>query len=249
MTTEFKNNNFNIAIDNNLIVKISFFGTNCIIDRNINDISNLELEINKQGFDSNNILFLNQIHSNKIITIKNNDQIYNLDKKPDGDCLVSNIKNISLAVFTADCLPILLFCRRKAIISAIHCGWRGLRGNIIGNAISAMKNLGAIDINAYIGPHILQKSYQVSADFYNDFLSVDDNYHKFFITDPNENQKFLFDLTKMAISQLQGQKVESIINIAIDSFSSKDFFSFRRAKLQSLTDCGRNIAIINLQSI
>jgi YfiH family protein len=249
MTTELKNNNFNIVIDNNLIVKISFFGTNCIIDRNINDISNLELEINKQGFNYNNILFLNQIHSNKVITIKNNNQIYNLNKKPDGDCLVSNIKNISLAVFTADCLPILLFCSKRAIISAIHCGWRGLRGNIIGNAINAMKNLGATDINAYIGPHILQKSYQVSEDFYNDFISIDSNYQKLFIADQNEGGKFLFDLTEMAILQLREQKVESIVNIAIDSFSDGKFFSFRRAKLQSLADCGRNIAIINLQSI
>jgi purine-nucleoside/S-methyl-5'-thioadenosine phosphorylase / adenosine deaminase len=73
-----------------------------------------------------------------------------------GDGLVTAAPGITLGVFTADCVPILMVDSRRRVASALHAGWRGTLAGIAGAGVRAMEALGAArqDIGAALGPAI-----------------------------------------------------------------------------------------------
>ena len=83
--------------------------------------------------------FLEQVHGNKIIRVPIQEKNQSLIT---GDGLITNKRNQSLWVCTADCLPILFADTNSRIICAVHAGWRGLASKIIPNALSILENLG-----------------------------------------------------------------------------------------------------------
>ena len=74
--------------------------------------------------------------------------------KPDG--LVTNIPDVPLIIFTADCVPVLLEDIDENVIAAVHCGWRSTAADILKNAVDEMLALGAHPekLQAAIGPAI-----------------------------------------------------------------------------------------------
>lgn len=68
-----------------------------------------------------NIVTGEQIHGDKIkvVTSKNPKTI------PKTDGLITNRKNIFLAIFTADCVPVFLYDFKKEVVGLIHAGWKG----------------------------------------------------------------------------------------------------------------------------
>ncbi|MDQ6950028.1 MAG: peptidoglycan editing factor PgeF [Mariprofundales bacterium] len=72
------------------------------------------------------------------------------------DILISNQTNLTLAIRTADCLPILLADANTGTIAAVHAGWRGTAEGIVQRAITAILKLGstAEAIHAAMGPAI-----------------------------------------------------------------------------------------------
>ncbi len=90
----------------------------------------------------------------------------------DTDGLVTNIKRLPIAIFFADCVPILLFDAKKEVIGAVHAGWRGTVGKILANAINVMKenfSSDSDDIFAAIGPSIGSCCFNVSQDTIKEF--------------------------------------------------------------------------------
>lgn len=69
----------------------------------------------------------------------------------------------TLAVKTADCVPVLLYDTKNDVAMALHAGWRGTVGNICGRAVEKMKELFAdAEIVAAIGPCIMDCCYEVN---------------------------------------------------------------------------------------
>ena len=97
-------------------------------DLSVNVKKNLEVVKKKISNSAKNIFLLNQIHSNKLVYIDNN---YKLTKKPKADAVITNQKNLPIAVLTADCVPILIYDNKKRIVAAIHAGWKGAFKGII----------------------------------------------------------------------------------------------------------------------
>jgi polyphenol oxidase len=81
---------------------------------------------------------------------------------PEGDGLCTTEPGVPLAVFGADCLPILLWRRDLPAVAAVHAGWRGLVGGIIDVALAALGP--PTSIAAAIGPGIGPCCYPVSGD-------------------------------------------------------------------------------------
>lgn len=85
----------------------------------------------------------------------------------DVDGLVTDRPGIVLAVFSADCVPILFADPKKRVIGAVHSGWRGTAGRIGAGMVDIMCSgygCRAEDIRAAIGPSICADCYEVSAD-------------------------------------------------------------------------------------
>ncbi len=226
-------------------IKFNFFGKDCIIDRALQNRSELTLALNKKNMP-NQVLFVNQIHSNQVVVIDKEEKIQGDQNLPKADSIVTNLANIVIGVVTADCSPILFYDENNNVVAATHAGWRGAKSNIIANTINEMRKLGAENITAEIGPMIQQQSYQVSQDFLDDFLSEDPANKVFFNNDITEG-KYLFDLPSYVESKLINSGVAKINNSKIDTYKNdKTYFSFRRSAHLLEKDCGRNISVISI---
>lgn len=129
-----------------------------------------ELNSLKKEFNVDDIIYLKQIHSDKILKyVKNNKSI----KDEEGDAIITNEKNVIIGVFTADCVPIILVDEENQVVAAIHSGWRGTFESITLKTIQKMKNefnTNESNIKAYIGPHIRKCCYEVSEELKLNFI-------------------------------------------------------------------------------
>jgi len=231
-------------------IKHHFFGKDCVIDRALTDYSQLETGLKNKKFNYDNIVFANQIHSNIVVTIDEANKIHGRQNLPKADAIVTNLSKLAIAVVTADCTPILLQDKKTGVIAAIHAGWRGAKLGIVENAVLEMQKLGAKseDISAAIGPMIRQSSYQVSADFLQDFLQESEENKIFFIADKSSPDHYLFDLPQYVICKLQKAKIKNIFDIAIDTYRNCEHYaSYRKATHEGRADCGRNISLIMME--
>ena len=213
-------------------------------DNNKNIFRNLTIIRKKIHTQSEKIVLMNQIHSNKFHFIdKTSKKIKN---KFEGDALITNKVNLPIAVLTADCVPILICDNKKKIISAIHAGWKGAYKGIIDKVIKFMIKKGCKlkNITAAIGPSISVKNYEVKEGFKKKFIKKDKKNLKYFKTN---NNKLYFDLTKYVYFLLLQNNIKNIDTIKIDTFNIKNkFFSARRSLQLKHNDYGRNISIIML---
>ncbi|EKQ53735.1 MULTISPECIES: peptidoglycan editing factor PgeF [unclassified Clostridium] len=129
-----------------------------------------EIDSLKEEFNAVDIVYLKQIHSDKVLKYTCDDTNV---KDQEGDALITNEKNTIIGVFTADCVPIILIDEKNEVIAAIHSGWRGTYESITLKTIERMKNefnINAADIKAYIGPHIRKCCYEISEELKLKFL-------------------------------------------------------------------------------
>lgn len=113
----------------------------------------------KRWFNIEEVGFVNQVHGDHIVIYDKN--------LSDADALVTNLRDTVIGVFTADCVPILLYDRKNSVIAAVHSGWKGTFAGILLKAIEKMeKEFGTKgeDLAAFIGPHNRQCCYQVGEE-------------------------------------------------------------------------------------
>ncbi len=85
----------------------------------------------------------------------------------DVDGLISNVPELCLGVFWADCVPILLLDPVHRAVGAVHSGWRGTVQCIGAKAVAAMGEAYGTrpeDVLAVIGPSICRDCYEISED-------------------------------------------------------------------------------------
>ena len=114
------------------------------LDNKINVKKNLQLVRKKISRNAKNIFLLHQVHSNKFIFI---DEKYKNKNKPKADAIITNQRNLPIAVLTADCAPILIYESKIKMIAAIHAGWKGALKGIIKKVI---KFIFSINMNKLI---------------------------------------------------------------------------------------------------
>jgi len=202
---------------------------------------NLQIVKKKINKSAKDIFLLHQVHSNKFIYI---DDKYKLKIKPKADAIITNQKNLPIAVLTADCAPILICDNKKNMIAAIHAGWKGAHKGIIKKVIKFMIKKGCKleNITAVVGPCIAVENYEIKQDFIKKILKKDIKNKIFFKKIRNKNY---FNLNKYIYSQLKNLKVKNIDVINKDTFNAKNnFFSARRSISRNENDYGRNISII-----
>ena len=213
-------------------------------DLSSNVKKNLQIVKKKINKSVKDIFLLHQIHSNKFIYI---DDKYNLKTKPKADAIITNQRNLPIAVLTADCVPVLIYDQDINMISVIHAGWKGAYKGIVKNVIKFMLKHGCKSktITAVIGPCISMKNYEVKKDFIDKFIKKNKKNNVFFKKIKN---KTFFSLNGYIYSQLKSLNVKNIEIINKDTFDIKNnFFSARRSNSRNENDYGRNISIIMLK--
>ncbi|MEG0371959.1 MAG: polyphenol oxidase family protein, partial [Clostridium sp.] len=122
--------------------------------------------------------YLNQEHGMKVVVVTKDNYSNVVGSK--GDAIITAQKNIPIGVFTADCVPILLYDKSKKVAAAIHAGWRGVEGKILTMTIEVMKNKflsNGEDILCAIGPCC----FEVLPDVANKFKFVNNRDSKLYV--------------------------------------------------------------------
>jgi YfiH family protein len=79
------------------------------------------------------------------------------------DAQVTTRCGVALAVHTADCGPVALVSP-QGVLGVVHAGWRGLAAGVVEATVGAMRNLGATQVEAWVGPCIHPECYEFGAD-------------------------------------------------------------------------------------
>lgn len=81
-----------------------------------------------------------------------------------GDALVTDRTGLALMARAADCVPVLLADPSSGVVAAVHSGRPGLAAGVVPAAVARMRELGAADPVAWIGPHVCGGCYEVPAE-------------------------------------------------------------------------------------
>lgn len=89
----------------------------------------------------------------------------------DTDAVIALCSGVAVGVRTADCVPVLLYAPDIPAVAAVHAGWRGSLGGIVGNTVKQLIQLGAdpARMKAAFGPCICGDCYEVSPELAEDF--------------------------------------------------------------------------------
>lgn len=198
------------------------------IEEGIDNLNNL-----KKWFDLKDIGFVSQTHSN--------DVFYFDGSINEGDAVLNDRPGVGIGIFTADCVPVLIWNKEKSIAAAVHSGWKGTLLSIVCKTIDKLILDYGIDVSqtiAYIGPHNKSCCYEIGEDLMTKFNES----HEFTGLDIIKDNKL--DLEKCIKNQLtnKGLLNENIHSLNICSHCNDEFkfHSYRKDK----KDYGRMFSFI-----
>ncbi len=119
------------------------------------------------GIDYTRISAPDQVHKSNVLVVTEEDAGDGISKDKthfDIDAQITNVKNIPLIVYSADCVPILLVDPVSRVIGTVHAGWRGTVDGIAAKTVEKMSEVyGCLpeNIHAVIGPSIGPENYEV----------------------------------------------------------------------------------------
>lgn len=155
----------------------------------------------------------------------------------EGDAMITDKKNLGLAIGVADCTPIFIYDPENKVIAAVHSGWRGTEKRILEKTVLKLKgefNSKPEKLVAYIGPSISQKNYEVGrevADLFDDKCKI------------KRIEKYLLDVASANYDMLiySGLLKENIERSSLCTYEEKDLLhSYRRDGKKS----GRSMGVI-----
>ena len=115
--------------------------------------------VDRGGLPADGFAFARQVHGADVATVTKSGFAGAVD------ILMTDRPGLPLAIFTADCLPIIVFDPRERRLAVAHAGWRGTVEAAARVAVDALVRAGARaeDLLAAIGPSIGSCCYEVDA--------------------------------------------------------------------------------------
>lgn len=172
-----------------------------------------------------NLIFLNQIHSDKVEILKDLKQ-----KLSPADAIITNLTNVAIGVLVADCSPILIYDEKNSAIGAVHAGRAGIINKIFTKAALKMKdNFGTNleDLRVFVGPNIKASCYKIG-----DLELKEFNVYK---------KNGYFDMNAALKDEFENLKICNFDFSHICTHCNDSYFSYRRDRI-----CGRFAGIIKL---
>jgi polyphenol oxidase len=156
----------------------------------------------------------------------------------EADAAVARLPGATVAVLTADCLPILLCAADGEEIAAVHAGWRGLAAGIVA-ATAARLATPPARLIAWLGPAISQPAFEVGDEVRAAFVAADAGAEACFL--PNERGRWQADLYALAGRQLRELGIRAVYGGGWCTYEDRErFFSYRRDG-----QCGRMATFIH----
>jgi len=208
-------------------------------DDPIKVLKNRQTLADKENFYIDNLIYMDQTHSNNIQVIK--DTLTNKQENCDG--IITNLISVPLMVMVADCIPVLLYDSQKKVIGAVHAGRNGTFLEIVKKAVTLMIDefeSNPKDTYAYLGASIKSCCYEVGEDL---ATVCEKSFGEKYVL--KRDGKFFLDLQTLNKDQLLsvGLEEEHIMISSTCTCCDKNYFSYRREKVT-----GRFVGVIKLNA-
>lgn len=189
------------------------------------------------GYDEKRLVFSDQVHLTHFHKVSEEDCGKGIIRESDIkeiDGLVTNVPEIPLITFYADCVPLFFYDPVKKVIAMAHSGWKGTVERIGGKMISYMKaeyGCKSRDIVCAIAPSICQSCYEVSEDVALRFLEVFGEEHGSSLLYQKPDGKYQLNLHKACeITLLEAGILPKHLDITdLCTCCNPDFFFSHRA--------------------
>lgn len=107
---------------------------------------------------------VHQVHGDEVLEVREPDVPAANEEVPAADALVTARRDVGLMIRVADCVPILLADPAAGLLGAVHAGRKGVALDIVGRTVARLRDLGAAELRAWVGPHVCGKCYEVPAE-------------------------------------------------------------------------------------
>ncbi|HHW10975.1 MAG TPA: peptidoglycan editing factor PgeF [Firmicutes bacterium] len=133
------------------------------------------------GMETTQMIAGEQVHgslAHEVLSPPRTDEVVpGIQIVPGVDVLVTNLEEVVLTAFFADCVPVLLVDPTHKAIALAHAGWKGTLAGAAGVALEMLQRRYATDpaeVLAVLGPAIGPCCYEVGADLAARFRSIFD---------------------------------------------------------------------------
>ncbi|HEX2531506.1 MAG TPA: peptidoglycan editing factor PgeF [Burkholderiaceae bacterium] len=159
---------------------------------------------------------------------------------PRADACIAAAPGVVCAIQTADCLPVLFCDSGGKVVGAAHAGWRGLAHGVLENTVQAMRDRGAGEILAWLGPAIGPERFEVGEDVFAAFTANDGILRAGFRPIAGTPGKYLADIYFLARKKLERLDVRRCYGGGFCTVADRRrFYSYRRDR-----DTGRMASLI-----
>ena len=159
------------------------------------------------GAGEGKLVMTNQVHGGVVRTATSADWKADPYEKVnyEADGLMTATPGVTLMIFSADCIPVLLYDPVRRVIAAAHAGWRGTAEGVVTHAVERMKDVYGCrggDILAAIGPGICANCFETHEDVPNAMMGAMGTAALPYM-EIKENGKFAVDLKGLNARRLE----------------------------------------------
>ena len=189
--------------------------------------------------DESHLVIPHQTHGTTVLTVDKTfmalDEEQRQQRLEGIDAVITNVPQICIGVSTADCIPIIIYDVVHHAAAAIHAGWRGTVAHIVKKAVAALQAAYGSqpeELQAWIGPGISLKNFEVGQEVYDQFAEAGFQMERIAM----KYEKWHIDLPMCNRMQLEeaGVPLQSIRQMAVCTYDqTDDYFSARRLGINS----------------
>jgi hypothetical protein len=163
---------------------------------------------------------MRQVHGAEVAYVERRDSPSDRELQCDGQ--VTDQTDLVLVVRVADCVPVLLADPATGVIGVAHAGRSGLVAGVVPATVARMRESGAADITAWLGPHICGACYEVPAAMQEEVVAL--------VPESRATTSWgtpALDIGAGVRAQLEGLGV-TVVDVATCTRESPDLYSYRR---------------------
>jgi YfiH family protein len=176
-----------------------------------------------------NPIWLEQVHGTEVVNAQN---VSTRGAAPRADAIMATAGSKICTIMTADCMPVLLADRKGNLVAAAHAGWRGLAGGLIQNTVKQLREAGADEIVAWLGPGIGPERFEVGEDVLVAFQHLGPSAKTAFAAITDKPGKYLANLPALARLVLASVSVSQVAGgDRCTVREPSEFYSFRRDRV------------------
>ena len=227
-------------------------GRRTVLEFGRNETGSPSLEHQRMFLQTLNIeakeaFLVKQIHSDRVYVLSDPQTRPADVSMLEADALITHLTDRPIAVLTADCLPVVLYDRRRHVAGAVHAGRQGTLERITSKAVMSMRReygSSPEDILVGFGPAIGGCCYEVGADCIEPFRKEYPEWEQF--STECGNGKFMLDINQANEQDAReaGIPLGNIIRSGqCTCCETERFFSYRRDGTK-----GRMMTLVMLRS-